>query len=363
LTEKIKIKDSGKPTPMLNIVQVTNSKSRQFKREFKSDIYEKTNWICCCVDTNRLFCFPCLLFARGNAKYSWTKTGVTDLGHLAQKIKKHENAQSHINAQLDFKLLGKQDLRQQLDSAYRRNIEQHNEQVRKNRYVLSKIINCIKFCGVFELALRGHDETDVSLNPGIFRGLINLTAELDAALKDHIEKATVFKGTSKTIQNELLDCMLDVLQDTIKKEILEADFVSAMADETSDVSSIFQMAVVFRYVLPDGTPVERFWAFLNPGGHDAVSLAATINEVLGKVLDKPEKLISQSYDRANVMSGQTGGVQTIIQRLYKYAFYVHCYAHQLNLILSQAATQNQQVRVLFSNLSDITNFFQIPLKE
>ncbi|KAH0817974.1 hypothetical protein GEV33_004817 [Tenebrio molitor] len=113
--------------------------------------------------------------------------------------------------------------------------------------------------------------------------LINLTAELDEALKDHIEKATVFKGTSKTIQNELLDCMLDVLQDTIKKEILEADFVSAMADETSDVSSIFQMAVVFRYVLPDGTPVERFWAFLNPGGHDAVSLAATINEVLRKI--------------------------------------------------------------------------------
>jgi hypothetical protein len=110
---------------------------------------------------------------------------------------------SHINAQLDFELLGKQDLRQQLDSACRRNIEQHNEQVRKNRYVLSQIINCIKFCGVFELALRGHDETDVSLNPGIFRGLINLTAELDAALKDHIEKATVFKGTSKTIQNEL----------------------------------------------------------------------------------------------------------------------------------------------------------------
>jgi hypothetical protein len=58
------------------------------KREFKSDIYEKTNWICGCVDTNRLFCFPCLLFAQGNAEYSWTKTGVNDLGHFAQKIKK-----------------------------------------------------------------------------------------------------------------------------------------------------------------------------------------------------------------------------------------------------------------------------------
>ncbi|GBM41174.1 hypothetical protein AVEN_35746-1 [Araneus ventricosus] len=37
--------------------------------------------------------------------------------------------------------------------------------------------------------------------------------------------------------------------------------------------------------------------------------------------------------------------------------YVHCYAHQLNLIVGQATSQNQQVRVFFSNLSDITNFF------
>ncbi|GBM20893.1 hypothetical protein AVEN_253699-1 [Araneus ventricosus] len=37
--------------------------------------------------------------------------------------------------------------------------------------------------------------------------------------------------------------------------------------------------------------------------------------------------------------------------------YVHCYAHQLNLFVGQVTSQNQQVRVFFSNLSDITNFF------
>lgn len=83
LAEKIKIKNLGKPMPDINIVQITNSKSRQFKREFKRDIYEKTEWICGCGETNRLYCFSCLLFARGNAEYSWTKTGVSDLGHLA----------------------------------------------------------------------------------------------------------------------------------------------------------------------------------------------------------------------------------------------------------------------------------------
>lgn len=38
----------------------------------------------------------------------------------------------------------------------------HNEQVTKNRYILKRIINCIKFCGKRELALRGHNEKDDS---------------------------------------------------------------------------------------------------------------------------------------------------------------------------------------------------------
>ena len=145
-----------------------------------------------------------------------------------------------MNARLELKLLGKQDIRLQLDSAYRRNIQQQNENVKKNRYVLSKIIDCIKFCGAFELALRGHEETDDSLNPGIFKGLINFSSELDVALNEHFEKSSVFKGTSKTIQNELLDCMLQVCQDRIKKEISTAKFISVIVDETSDVSNFFK---------------------------------------------------------------------------------------------------------------------------
>lgn len=41
------------------------------------------------------------------------------------------------------------------------------------------------------------------------------SAELDVSLKDHIEKAKFFKDMSKTIQNELLDCILEVPRDTI----------------------------------------------------------------------------------------------------------------------------------------------------
>ncbi|GBL59831.1 hypothetical protein AVEN_47753-1 [Araneus ventricosus] len=37
--------------------------------------------------------------------------------------------------------------------------------------------------------------------------------------------------------------------------------------------------------------------------------------------------------------------------------YVHCYAHQLNLIVGQATSQNQQSSSIFFQPGDITNFF------
>ncbi|KAK4875482.1 hypothetical protein RN001_011904 [Aquatica leii] len=158
------------------------------------------------------------------------------------------SSKAHLTAKLGFNLLGKQDIRQQLNSAYRMSIEKHNEEVKNNRYVLSKIINCVKFCGAFELALRGHDEGKHSLNPGVFKGLINFSAELDLALREHLQQATVFKGTSKDIQNDLLSCMLCVCQAHIKKEISASKFVSIISDETSDISNTYQMVAVFLQV-------------------------------------------------------------------------------------------------------------------
>ena len=93
----------------------------------------------------------------------------------------------------------------------------YNEQVAKNRDALSKIINIIKLCGKFELPLRGHDEKEGSNNPGVFRGLIEYTCSLDSSLEAHINSSKVFKGTSKTIQNELLESILNTCRDKIKE--------------------------------------------------------------------------------------------------------------------------------------------------
>lgn len=55
-------------------------------------------------------------------------------------------------------------------------------------------------------------------------------------------------------------------------------------------------------------------------------------------------------------SGQHSGVQTRVKAEYPNAHFVHSYAHQLNLIMSQASNQNREVKIIFANLQEVNHF-------
>ncbi|GLV36317.1 uncharacterized protein CBL_08811 [Carabus blaptoides fortunei] len=248
----------------------------------------------------------------------------------------------HIHCTTELALLGTLNIAAPLDSAYRQNIIKHNETVDQNRYILKRIINSIKFCGKLELALRGHDE------------LIDFTSELDSIMKEHLESATVFKGTPKTVQNEILNSMLEVCRQEIAEQINKVDFLAIQCDETTDISNHCQMVMIFRYVY-DCNIFERFWCFSRITDN---GLTEYIEKELESIIkNKPHKLIAQTYDGANVMGGKLGSVQRKIKEKYKNAHFVHCYAHQLNLIVQKVASVNAKIKVFFSNLSAIPNFF------
>lgn len=167
-----------------------------------------------------------------------------------------------------------------------------------NRHILSSV----KFCGAFELALHGQDESESSDNPGIFCGLVDFVASLDNALKEHLENATVFKVTSKTVQKELPDCMLSVVREQIIKE--------AQADEMMDTST--QNQLVLRYINDRNMVQERFFEFI-----PLQSIATALSERLSGILpdEQKGKLICQADDGVSVMKGATSGVQRRIQRV------------------------------------------------
>ncbi|XP_071058707.1 zinc finger MYM-type protein 1-like [Pseudochaenichthys georgianus] len=261
-------------------------------------------------------------------------------------------------------MLGKANIAAQLDQGYKISVIKHNEEVDKNRHVLSKIIDCVKFCGGFELALRGHDETDTSNNPGVFRGLVNLLASLDSVLEEHLKTASVFKGTSKTVQNELLDCMLAVTKDYIMEEVKNASYLAIQADETTDISTHCQLVLVLRYIDPHNNVQERFFEFIPLQNANADTVANALMERLGTILPDGQqgKLIAQAYDGAAVMRGAKGGVQRKVKDVYSNAHYIHCYAHQLNLIMQQATSHITKISAFFSDLGGFAAFFSRSFK-
>ena len=197
----------------------------------------------------------------------------------------------------------------------------------------------------------------------MFLGLIEFACDLDPTLQEYMGSNFVFKGTSKTIQNDILDSIMVVCQDHIKSEILKSDFLAIMTDETTDMQDKTQMVVVFRYET-DGKLVERFWNFCNPSNLTAEALSTILLQELQTVAGNySEKLIAQTYDGAANLSGSRNGVQARVKEHYTFAHFIHCYDHKLNLVIQKSYSQNKSVGYFSITCPAFLHIFQILLSK
>ena len=70
-------------------------------------------------------------------------------------------------------------------------------------------------------------------------------------------------------------------------------------------------------------------------------------------LQYKSNLVGQGYDGASVMSGKHSGVAARIKTEAKTAFYVHCNAHCLNLVLVDTVKSVPEADCFFSLLEKI----------
>ncbi|XP_018575035.1 zinc finger MYM-type protein 1-like [Anoplophora glabripennis] len=73
--------------------------------------------------------------------------------------------------------------------------------------------------------------------------------------------------------------------------------------------------------------------------------------------DISSKLIGQTYDGASILSEQLNNMQVKVKEIAPQALFIHCYAHRLNLILQDAASQIKECKIFFANLVGISSFF------
>ncbi|GAA0173981.1 hypothetical protein LIER_27469 [Lithospermum erythrorhizon] len=172
------------------------------------------------------------------------------------------------------------------------------------------------------LAFRAHDESDDSSYKRNFHELIEVLGlnneetcrvVLKNAPKNH-------KMTSPDIQKEPVNaCAVE----TINKIVNEIGYnnFSVLVDESGDGAGKEQMVVVARYIDDKGFVVERF---------------------IG-------------YDGPSNMRGRFRGLKALIQKDNPNAYYVHCFAHQLQLALIVVGREQPGVKLFFGVVTCVVN--------
>lgn len=171
--------------------------------------------------------------------------------NISRSAKKHESSREHIKNFVGLKRLqqNRESIRDALQVNARLNKIIYNENVRKNRLLMTYLIDTTILLGRQELSFRGHDETSESINCGNYKEIFNCLIKRNVELTEHLSKMShIFTGQSKIIQNELISCIEEYLKEHISREICNSSFFALTADDTTDITEKSQCAITIRYV-------------------------------------------------------------------------------------------------------------------
>ena len=160
--------------------------------------------------------------------------------------------------------------------------------------------------------------------------------------------------TSPMIQKEILHVFSTKVKKSIREEIGEAKFC-IIVDEARDESKREQMAIILRFVDKDGYVRERFFGLVHVSDTVALTLKNALYSLLSFHNLDIQNIRGQGYDGASNMRGEFNGLQALVLNDCSYAYYVHCFAHRLQLALVAASKEVIQIHQFFTKLSSIVN--------
>ncbi|ESR41108.1 TTF-type domain-containing protein [Citrus sinensis] len=192
---------------------------------------------------------------------------------------------------------------------------------------IDKRMNAQSSFQVLENRLRLKTSISVnSLNRGNFIELIKLLAtineEINKVVLENAPKNAQY--IAPKIQKELWNILANKVQHKIRERIEDAKFC-ILVDEASTLKN------------------------------EICNVLARYNLLI-------ENLRGQGYDGASNMAEEWNGLQYLFLSNCPYAYYVHCFAHRLQLVLVAVSKEVHEVWLFFSKLSSIANFVNASFK-
>ena len=204
------------------------------------------------------------------------------------------------------------------------------------------------------LAFRGHDESKESYNKGNFLEVYDCLAEHDPELRKAVGTAGNSSMLAPEIQRDIVQCFANEVIHSILEELGD-DVFCLLVDESRDVSCKEQMAVVLRYVDKSGTVKERFVGLVHVTETTSSYLKSAIESLFAKLKLSLKQVRGQGYDGASNMRGEFNGLKYLIMRENNTTYYVHYFAHQLQIVIVAIVRKNKGISDFLTKIFILLN--------
>jgi hypothetical protein len=169
----------------------------------------------------------------------------------------------------------------------------------------------IKFLGKHNLAFRGHNCKLYEDSIGNFLGLIEMLAEFDPVIQEHVRRITNNETQvhylGPRVQNELIYLFGSAINSEIIKKIKQAKYFSVILDCTPDASHQEQISLIIRYVDSSSNHIhieESFMEFLEVNDTSGKRLFDVIEGELKHLGLNIDDVRGQGYDNGSNMKGK-----------------------------------------------------------
>ena len=145
------------------------------------------------------------------------------------------------------------------------------------------------------------------------------------------------------------------MRNNIINSINKSIVYGLIVDGTTDIASFEQFSFCIRFVDSDFKIYEKFFGFwTTPTTNGEALFKLKLNEI-----NLPfDNIVALCYDGGSKMNGKHKGLASRVVEKNPKAFYVHCYAHQLNLDLENAC----EVRNTIGTVTSIHNYIKASAK-
>ena len=325
-------------------------------RRFIPQWFDDFDWLEYSVSKDAAFCLYCYLFKTNFEQVgseAFTGDGFKNWKKGRERFKMHVGPVGSVHNKAREAATNLMNQATHIETA----VSKHSDQACKAyRTCLNASIKCTKFLLRQGLPFRGHDESATSSNRGNYLELLQFLADNNDKVREVVMENAPgnLKLLAPSIQKEIVNsCALETL-DAIM-DGLKDRFFSILVDEARDVSVKEQMAMVLRYVDDNGHVIERFVGIQHVTDTTSSSLKDAIDTFFSRNGLSISKLRGQGYDGASNMRGELNDLKTKILREQPCAYYVHCFAHQLQLALVAVAKNNIDIASFFATANSVVN--------